>query len=156
MELLEAYVQPNLSRFSLPESMQTKEVQTLVNNYNDAHEKMRNVVTQCNSSLEYGEGQRKSLAELDAFFKHEANHNQNRDVYELFAKARHELFTPHEQEFEKYCNHPDTYRVYIKNYYGQNQWFAFQPSSTSDKQTSMINIAARFLNTQIIVHQKTN
>jgi len=145
---------PNLSQFALPKTMQTQEVQLLVNNYNNAHERMRAAVAQCNTSLGYGEKQRKSLAQLDTFFGNQTNRNQHRTAYERFAKARAELFTPHEQAFFDYCSRPETYRTYVSEYYGQKQWFAFQPSSTNHLQTSMIDIAAQFLEAQIVVHQK--
>ena len=59
------------------------------------------------------------------------------------------------QQLQDYCEREDVYRAYIQDYYGnQNGWFAFQRNCSGERNTSMIDIAAKMLKEKIIVHDR--
>jgi len=141
-------------RHILPKSMHTMALQTLVNNYVEAHEKMRDAVKSSNQALGRPEGNYLSLEELDTFFKVKANQNNNEKTYANFMKVRNEIFSPHEEAFNTYCLDQKTYETYISDYYAKQGWFAFQPKLNGETpSSSMINIAASYLKKCIVIYQ---
>jgi hypothetical protein len=140
-------------RGSLPESMRTNELRELVNNYQQAHEKMREAVAECNTALGHLQGKRWSLAKLDRSFKEEANRSKHKNAYKNFQEARDKDFTPYEKALQDYCESEQTYQQYIEGYYNKKGWVAFQRSFSGEKNSSIVDIAAKMLSAQIIIYQ---
>jgi len=70
----------------------------------------------------------------------------------ILKKNRDEIFTPYEQAFYDLCECKDIYEAYIKNYYGNNEWVAFQRNFIDEQSTSIIDITAFIINKKIIVY----
>ncbi len=138
---------------SFPILMRT-EANKLYHAYSQAHEDMKESVANCNTALGYPERQRLSLKELDQLFADETTRQANTNAYDSFQKARAELFTPHEQALQAYCESEQTYCDYITLYYARNNWVAFQRQLQGERSTSIVDIAARMLKAQIIIYQK--
>jgi ankyrin repeat protein len=145
-----------LFRHGLPASMQTEHVYQLVNDYFNAHEAMKKAVAQCNDALGHGDGHRLSLEELDQWFNAVANRTQNEAAYQQFSEAKKQLFKSAEQRFEEYCESEETYKIYVQDYYGASQWFAFQRQFADHQSTSMVDITARMKGAKIVIHNNTN
>jgi len=146
---------------ALPEVMRTDELKHLVLEYQDSHEMMQEAVRVCNDALGHPEGSRLSLEELDRYFEESKNQEMNRAAYEDFQAARKTLFTPHEKAFADYCEREAVYRTYVESYYGtkeggQHDWFVFQRQFNGEKNTSMMDIAARYIQHKVIVHDMTD
>lgn len=141
-----------LSGMILPEEMRTKEVQNLFNEYEKAHETMREIVSECNDVLGFKDGKRKPIEWLDNFFKKQENQQQYKDTYEKYKKSRDEILTPHEKALNDYCSRKDVYETYVKEYYGNQEWFAFQRSAAEENSTSMVDVVARFLSAVIVIY----
>ncbi len=143
-----------LARNTLPPSMHTEELRQLVNAYADAHEHMRDAVAACNDALGYHEGNRLSLEELDVFFRATANQAQYPEAYLAFSTARNAIYASSELAFHQYCVREDIYKQYVQEYYGKQQWFAFQRNFAEERQqTSMVDIVARKLGVVIVIYQ---
>ncbi len=139
----------------LPEPLRTSKLKNIVIRYQQAHEDMRNPVAICNDALGYSEGQRLSLEQLDNFFKQQINIEQNEQAYEKYKQAREKIYIPCEQSFNEYCIREDIYKQYVQEYYGDNNWFAFQRKfSEENTSTSMIDIVAKMLETAIVIYQE--
>jgi hypothetical protein len=147
--LLESDVDIGLSQFSLPISMHTKQLQKIVNDYVQAHEKMRSAVATCNQALGYQEGKYLSLAELDRYFVNPDNQNV---AYSAYQQARTNSFSPFESAFIKYCQKKAICTQYIQEYYAKRGWFSFQLSFNGENNTSMVDIAARMIGKNIVIH----
>ncbi len=140
---------------ALPEAMQTEELRQLVSRYNDAHEAIKPKVRQCNDFLGHRERSILPYANLVDFFANSEHCEAHREAHGLFLEIQQQ-FLPYEQAFFNYCENETVYEAYLTHYYGKQQWITFQPSNAAQRpedNTSIIDIAARCLNRQIIVHQ---
>jgi len=141
----------------LPESLRTDKLKNIVVQYQQAHENIRGAVASCNDELGLGEGQRKSLEELDDFLEERKDQECYQAIYRRFKEAKDGIYTPHEQEFEEYCQQEGTYKQYVEGYYGKNNWFAFQRRFAGENtSTSMIDIVAKMLGANIVIYQEEN
>lgn len=139
---------------ALPECMRTKELCDIFNNYEAAHENMREVVVNCNNAIGKTDGNRLSLSQLDEFFADDQNKTKYLQAYESFITNRNAIFTPQEQRLHEYCECKEIYEQYVRNYYGQEEWFAFQRGFAGErKSTSMIDIVAEMLEARIKIFQ---
>ncbi len=84
------------------------------------------------------------------------NQKQHSVAWEIYRKLYEEHFFPHEQALQKFCENENNYRIYVEDYYGKQGWVSFQRSfKTEDAtNTSMIDIVANLLESQIIIYQK--
>lgn len=138
---------------ALPVSMETEELKKLYKNYQDALENMKDVVADCSTSLGYPEGSILPLSELDAFFANTENRTSHNDAYETFKNARDEKYTTHESAFFNYCESEVVFKTYISDYYGKEQWVAFQRNVAGEQTKSMIDIAAMMTQSCIEIYQ---
>jgi uncharacterized protein YfcZ (UPF0381/DUF406 family)/DNA-binding phage protein len=145
-----------LARYGLPSSMQIEPISQLVHDYFNAHEAMKKAVADCNDALGKGEGHRFSLEELEQWFSSPINRTQNAAAYQKLSEARNQLLVPAEQRFKAYCESEATYRMYVQDYYGASQWFAFQRQFADHQSTSMVDITARMLKAKIVIHSHLN
>ena len=146
----------SLKPLALPEIMHKAGVQSIVNLYIDAHEQIKEKVALCNNLLGYVEGQRLSLTELRQFFTIAKNRETYDEAYQLFSEFNQTLLEK-ELQLDEYCNRPTTYQQYVREYYGKNRWFAFQPNERQPSaNTSMVDIAARCKNQPIVIYQQQN
>jgi WD40 repeat protein len=143
------------SAYALPLAMRTAVLNQLMDDYFAAHEQMIPAVAACNDALGYAEGHRQSLEQLQVFFATEMHRAAHPAVYQAFAAALAEILTPVEQRLQDWCEAEDTYRAYVQQYYGQNQWFAFQPVFAGQYSSSMVDIVARMLGIQIFIHDNS-
>ncbi len=120
--------------------------------FNKARKRRSCTVIDCNESLNI-KGLM-SLKELDEFFEKVENRKEHPAIYKQFNEARNKLLTPAEQKLNEYCSRVAIFKQYIKDYYGKHQWFAFQPTSAGNNNTSMVDIVARRLNKRIVIYQQ--
>ena len=138
-----------LARNALPASMHTERLRTLVNEYTGAHEQRREAVAKCNDAI----GRCETLEGLKQFFGVIENRVNHETAYDKFVQALREVES-REQALQDYCMQQEIYEEYVREYYGKNQWFAFQPHIEGEvTATSMIDIAARMLNVTIVIYQ---
>lgn len=135
----------------LPKSMHNSALVKLMGNYLQAQEGMKPAVAECNDKLGYVEGKRLPLKQLDDFFLNENNQLTYSEAYNRFISARNQIYTSHENALQAYCEAEATYESYVTDYYGNNGWFAFQRSFSGEKNTSMVDIAAIFINKVIVI-----
>ncbi len=163
-----------LDRHTLPASLQTEALRTLVNDYQGADEAMQKelrslcaqypemqaAVDACKQALSKTQGNRVinivAAEDLYVFLKMPEQQKRYPLAWEMYSKQYHEKFVPHEKALQTYCEDEKTYSTYVKDYYGKQQgWVAFQRSFKGEgANTSMVDIAARLLNVQIVVCQK--
>ncbi len=141
-----------LERFALPKSMRSNPICQLVNNYYEAHEAMREAVAKCNDALSHPVGQRLSLEQLDIFFSQKENQEKYSHAFKNFLSVRMQLFAQAEQGFKEYCENEDNYKTYVSEYYGANQWFAFQRHFAEQEATSMVDVVAHMLKAKISIY----
>ncbi len=163
----------NFDRHMLPMSLQTKALRKLVNKYQFAHDMMQKTirelcaqypqmqaaVTACKQTLSQAQNNRVinivSAEELYQFLQTPERQKQYPVAWEVYHKQYQDNFVPHEQALQGYCEDEKTYRTYVNDYYGKQGWVAFQRSFKAEgTSTSMVDIAARLLNAQIVVCQK--
>ena len=144
-----------LSAFALPEVMRTPTLRQLFSEYTQAHENMIPHVRECNERIDWGEGHRLSMEELDTFFKDEDNRQQYEQAYNTYQAQRDVVFKEAEQAFLDYCCSEEACRQYIREYYGKRGWFAFQ-ANTEERSTSMIDIVARYLKVDIVIYHQVS
>lgn len=142
----------SLKQLALPSSMHTQELRQLVNAYTEAHEAIKPEAKTCNQLLGRTQGQFFSVPELVDFFNVAENRSQHQAAYQAFV-AIQSKFLPHEEALQAYCESEQVYESYIRDYYGQHQWFAFQPAYAGGRNTSMVDIAAKCLGRQLIIYQ---
>lgn len=141
----------------LPSSMRTTQLSTFMKDYFDAHEAMKKAVEECNEAIGKPERHRLSLEDLEkTFFVNPNNKTQYAVAYQKLCEAREQLFTPAEQRFNEYCENEESYKTYIRDYYGASQWFAFQRQVETSRSTSMVDITAHMLKAQIVIHNCTD
>ena len=151
-ELLEGKAtDPTLQRLALPESMCTREVQTLVNNYEQAHTDIQLTVAECNDLLGNPDGHRWPIQELDRFFLREENCIAHPEAYLKFSEAR-ELLTPHERALDDFCNRQDVFQQYVNDHYGAKQWMVYHPHSGGQDNSSIMDVVAMKERTQVNVY----
>ena len=153
--LLQSDNAASLEQNALPTAMHNPELRNLINRYGNAFENMRPTVSIVNDMLSKPEGARFSIAELDEYFAQSENRPLYRRAEEVYKKERDELLTPVELEFIQYSEEEVTYRTYVNTYYARNGWVAFQRQFAGERSTSMVEIAARMLNTIIVIQQPT-
>lgn len=139
-------------RYPLPLSLRKKAFVNLVNLYFDANEKMKSTVEVCNNVLGYSVDKRVSLAQLDDFF---ANHEfivDHSKAYKIYSAGKSKAFALFEQNLQEFCGSIQTYETYVNDYYENHQTFAFQRYFADHKMTSMVDVAAHMLNSQIVIH----
>lgn len=139
-----------LPRYALPICMHTEELREVFLSYMQAHEQMKTAWVACNEALGHIEDHRLSMEDLDQYFT-DAEHQQH-PAYLPYKEAREKLFAPAEQHLMEYCQRPEIYQQYIKEYYGKRGWVAFQRQFSGESSTSMVDIAALKLQACIIVH----
>ncbi len=163
----------NLDRHTLPKSLQTETLRKLVNDYQGADEvmqkaikelcaqypEMQTVVTACKQTLSQAQNNRViaiiSAEELYQFLQTPERQKQYPVAWGAYCKQYLDNFAKHEQALQAYCEDEKTYRTYVNDYYGKQGWIAFQRSFKAEgTSTSMVDIAARLLNSQIVVCQK--
>jgi len=144
-----------LKQAALPISMHTKEIQDLMNAYNNAHEAIKPELAECNNKLGNLEGNRQSFSQLRNFFSLPSNCTQYEEAYNKFNEALRK-FISHEKALDDYCESEKTYEAYINGHYGNKQWVSFIPTSSGQQNTSIVDIAARAVNKKIIIHQLKN
>lgn len=143
-------------RGSLPGIMRNDELKQIVLNYQNAHENIKPTVAQCNHLLGKPEGSYFSYEELAKYFAENTRQAQNLAAFNKFKEA-HEIFSPCEEAFNNFCERADIYENYVTYYYGTPDeegrygWFSFQRTFSGEESTSMIDIAALFLEKRIIV-----
>jgi hypothetical protein len=137
----------------LPAVMCTEEMRALFNQYGDIENTtdLRDAFAQCNDAVGCLDGSRLSWQALEQFFDLEANRNVYPDGYELFSR-NHQLITEAANVFNDYCCRRDIYELYVNEYYGKNQWFAFNAEATAERSTGMIDITAKMLTAMIVTH----
>lgn len=140
----------------LPQKMRTPELSRILRDYYNAHERMKNAVAQCNTTIGHPEGRRLSLAELEKFFSNDLNRHKHPAACREFAAERRLLFEHAEHSLNAYCMDRDIYLAYVNQYYGTNQLFAFQLQVDQEDETSMVDIAAMMLFAQIFIHSEQN
>lgn len=136
----------------LPKSMWTLELENMMNNYFQSHEKIEMDVLSCNQTLGKKGSQCLTLIELKDFFGDKKNQYKYPAVYKQFTAAQ-KKFSENQEKFNMYSQSECTYLQYIKDYYGKQEWFAFQ-RNIGEVSTSMIDIAARYLKHIIVIVQK--
>lgn len=144
----------DLSRCALPSSMHTDELYRLLKEYMDAHDKMLATLRSCSQRIGRGDGNTLSIDELDTFFTDTDNQRKYANAFKDFTQAKQEILDPCVQALDKYCQRAAIYKQYVNEYYAKNNWFAFQANLQGEHSTSMIDIAARFLNKVIIIEQQ--
>ncbi len=163
----------NLDGHTLPKSLQTEALRTLVNNYQSADEKIQSAikelcrqypqmieaVTTCKQALSQAQNNRVitivSAEELYQYLQTPERQKQYPIAWEAYHKQYQTSFSPHEQALQTYYEDEKTYCTYINDYYGKQGWIAFQRSFKAENtSTSMVDIAARLINAQIVVCQK--
>ncbi len=143
-----------LASNALPLSMHSEELRWLVNTYTDVHEQMKAAVAACNVAIGKTEGNYLSLFALDEYFSHQENKIAHKEAYKAFNIERTAIYTPAEQALDAYCYKQAIYAQYVRDYYGTNQWFAFQPNVSEPKAaTSMVDVVAMMLNAVIVIYQ---
>ncbi len=163
-----------LDRHTLPASLQTEALRKLMNDYQGADEAMQKAlralcahypemqaaVDACKQALSKTQGNRVinivAAEDLYVFLKVPEQQKRYPLAWEMYSKQYNEKFVPHEKALQTYCEDEKTYSTYVKDYYGKQQgWVAFQRSFRGEgANTSMVDIAARLLNAQIVVCQK--
>ncbi len=161
-----------LEHHILPRSLQTEALLKLMNDYQNADEVMQKVirdclqnpqmqeaVAACKKALSQAQGNRVinivAAEDLYVFLKAPEQQKLYPNAWEMYSKQYDEKFVPHEKALQAYCEDEKTYRTYISEYYGKNGWVAFQRSFKAEGvSTSMIDIAARLVNAQIVVCQQ--
>ncbi len=163
-----------LDRHTLPVSLQTEALRKLMNDYQGADETMQKelralcaqypemqaAVDACKQALSQEQRNREinivAAEDLYVFLKMPEQQKRYPLAWEVYSKQYHEKFVPHEKALQTYCEDEKTYSTYVKDYYGKQQgWVAFQRSFKGEgANTSMVDIAARLLNAQIVVCQK--
>ncbi len=163
----------NLDRHTLPISLQTKALRKLVNKYQFGHDMMQKAIRElcaqypqmqaaveaCKQALSQAQNNRAinivSAEELYQFLQTPERQKQYPVAWGVYHKQYQDNFVPHEQALQTYCEDEKTYRTYVNDYYGKQGWVAFQRSFKAEgTSTSMVDIAARLLNAQIVVRQK--
>lgn len=142
--------------YGLPLSMRKPELQKLLNDYANAFEQLRPLVSACNDALFLKGSNRLSIDGLDALPQKELEKNHffsHFPAYEVYEKAREELLTPIEQRLIDYSLNETIYCQYIQDYYGARGWIAFHRQFAGEQATSMVDIAARMLNTIFVILQ---
>lgn len=158
-----------LKFFILPENFwrtpeQKTRLQAKVNPYQAAHEKLRQELAKpvmqpakevCNRALHRAKDHVITLDEWHAFFTIK-NQEIFADAYKLYRDNYKQLIVPQIQQLQDFCENIDTYKQYINDYYGQFGWVSFQPKLTNEQPTtSIVDIIAKQINTQIIIYQQT-
>jgi hypothetical protein len=81
------------------------------------------------------------------------------EMYDIISQG--DTFIPENQgkinidmAISAYCARHDIYLKYVNQYYGNQQWFAFNGAFEGEKPTSMVDIVARRLNKRIVIHDQ--
>ncbi len=141
------------SEGALPAIMRNAEWQQIIENYDLAVRNMQPAINLCCDVLGYLEGRRLNIDELKTFFI-QANHQSRFQAeYQQLLQAERTILTPAETQLNDYARRIDIYRGYVTHYYGMDGWFAFNNMLTGESKTSsMIDIAAKFLNKKIEIY----
>ena len=138
-------------------------MQSIVNQYAEAYEEVKENLAHCNNLLGYSEEKCLPLSELRKFFTIFENRETNGVAYQLFLILNQKILEK-ERKLDEYCSHPIIYRQYVREYYSNQSYYegfcsriAFQSNAQrSSANTSMIDIAARCKKQTIIIYQQQN
>ncbi len=154
----------------LPPSLQTNEFKNLLNAYMDAEHSARGAIAK---ERNINQPFRTELSKFTLFLQNEYNLDPAMPVkdmaelleidkekypvaYAIYSKHKEAIMRA-ENNLQAFFESTATYEAFVRDYYGCHGWFAFQRSFMGERaNTSMIDIAARYLNTQIIIYLKVN